>query len=298
MADLHPFLSIVIPTYNREKLITKTLESVKSQTCQDFELIIVDDGSTDNTSLAVKPYLNNSIKYFKKENGERGAARNYGVTQSIGQYVTFLDSDDLLYTNHVEVARQFVNEHSGAKAFHSGYDIVSDTGETLGSQNCSGKNINRELLKGNLLSCIGVFLKREVAIEFPFNENRELSGSEDWELWMRIGCHYDFLCTKKITACMVQHDARSVVNIHHDAIVRRIHLAYDTVTSYPPFIEKYSALSHFVKSHLFLYLSLHLAMSGRSRQSFYFLKKSVRASPFVFFSRKTMGILKVMIGNL
>jgi glycosyltransferase involved in cell wall biosynthesis len=293
-----PFLSIIIPTYNREKMITKTLESIKSQSCQKFELIIVDDGSTDDTALAVEPYISETIKYYKKENGERGVARNYGVAQSAGQYVTFLDSDDLLYPDHIEVAHQFINDHPEVKVFHSGYDIANSSGEILSSQKCAGKNINRELLKGNLLSCIGVFLRKDIATKFQFNENRELSGSEDWELWVRIACHHNFICTEKVTACMIQHNARSVLNINSDAIISRIHLAYDTVTSYPPFLKKYSRLLFYVKSHLFLYLSLHLAMSGDSKRAIYFFKEAVRANPSILFSRKPLGILKVMIGNL
>ena len=97
--------SIIIPTYNRAHLILKTLESVKNQSFVDYELIIVDDGSSDNTKEVVNKFiLDNKLSnwhYFNKVNGERGAARNYGIEKATGLYVTFLDSDDLIYSNHL-----------------------------------------------------------------------------------------------------------------------------------------------------------------------------------------------------
>ena len=102
-----PFFSIIIPTYNRANLISISIESVLKQTFTDFELIIVDDGSTDNTSEVVGNYTDNRIFYYKKVNEERGAARNYGIKKSCGEYVNFLDSDDFFDANHLEVAYNF-----------------------------------------------------------------------------------------------------------------------------------------------------------------------------------------------
>ena len=83
-----PYFSIVIPAYNRAHLISKTLDSVLNQSYENFEVIIVDDGSTDNTEEVVKPYLaDQRFRYYWKSNGERGAARNFGVLKSNGEFV-------------------------------------------------------------------------------------------------------------------------------------------------------------------------------------------------------------------
>ena len=102
--------SVIVPTYNRESFIVKTIQSVLSQTYLNFELIIVDDGSTDNTEQVVKKIQDKRIKYYKKKNAERGAARNHGTNKEKGGYITFLDSDDLLYSKYLEEANSFIKK--------------------------------------------------------------------------------------------------------------------------------------------------------------------------------------------
>src|SRR5258706_16379849 len=98
-----PLFSVIIPTYNRAEFITRTVNSVLSQTYKSFEIIIVDDGSTDNTENILDPLLkqHSNISYLKKNNQERGAARNFGSYHAKGDYVTFLDSADILYPQHL-----------------------------------------------------------------------------------------------------------------------------------------------------------------------------------------------------
>ena len=117
-----PFFSIVIPTYNRAHLIRKTIESVLAQEDQDFEIIVVDDGSEDNTGEVVRAIGDDRVIYHKKNNAERGAARNYGAIRARGRYVTFLDSDDLLYANHLAAARRLINERHEPEILHLGFE--------------------------------------------------------------------------------------------------------------------------------------------------------------------------------
>ena len=95
------FFSIVIPTYNRAKFIDKAIASLLNQKYEDFEVIVVDDGSTDNTEEVVKSFNNNKVKYYKKENQERGAARNYGAKLAKGEYINFFDSGPIGDANSV-----------------------------------------------------------------------------------------------------------------------------------------------------------------------------------------------------
>ena len=91
-----PKVSIIMPVYNVEKYLSKSIESVVSQTLKDIELIIVNDGSTDNSKMIIDQYLTkyNNILYFEKENGGLSSARNYGIKYATGEYIAFLDSDD------------------------------------------------------------------------------------------------------------------------------------------------------------------------------------------------------------
>jgi glycosyltransferase involved in cell wall biosynthesis len=98
------FFSIIIPTYNRAEIVKTAIQSVKAQTYPEWELIVVDDGGSDKTKEVVEAFSDRRIKYFWKENGERGAARNFGVQKARGDYITFLDSDDKFLPNHLEDA--------------------------------------------------------------------------------------------------------------------------------------------------------------------------------------------------
>lgn len=99
-------LSIVTPTYNREGLLKRLYISLLSQSCRDFEWLIIDDGSTDNTDVLVQEFLNTSslnIKYIKKENGGKHTAVNSGIRNSSGEYIFIVDSDDWLPSNSIEL---------------------------------------------------------------------------------------------------------------------------------------------------------------------------------------------------
>jgi GalNAc5-diNAcBac-PP-undecaprenol beta-1,3-glucosyltransferase len=111
------FFSVIIPTYNRAQLILETLETVLAQTYQNFEVIIVDDGSTDNTEQIIqKRYSTDGrVRYFYKENEERGAARNFGIKQAKGDYAVIFDSDDWMHADHLSIIEKCIANHPGSK---------------------------------------------------------------------------------------------------------------------------------------------------------------------------------------
>ena len=109
-----PKISVIIPVYNTEKYIEKCLESLAKQTMQDFEVIIVNDGSTDNSKKVIKDYMKNSnldIRYLEKENGGLASARNYGVERALGKYISFLDSDDYLDKDLYKNLEKYMDEN-------------------------------------------------------------------------------------------------------------------------------------------------------------------------------------------
>jgi len=103
--------SIIVPIYNVEKYLDFCLKSIKEQTFKDFEVIMVDDGSTDNSSDIAKKYVNEQFKYYHKKNGGLSSARNYGVQHATGQYIMFVDSDDYIATNTLEKLDIHINKH-------------------------------------------------------------------------------------------------------------------------------------------------------------------------------------------
>ena len=119
MATAAPSFSVIVPSYNRADIITPTLETILQQEDADFELIVVDDGSHDNTEEVVARLRDPRIRYFRKANGERGAARNYGTRQTRGRYLNFFDSDDEMHPNHPRIVREFVAVTGEVEVLHT-----------------------------------------------------------------------------------------------------------------------------------------------------------------------------------
>src|SRR5215203_5908009 len=102
------FFSVIIPCYNRASMIGKTVKSLQQQAYTSYEIIIVDDGSTDNTEQVVSEIADERTRYHKKQNEERAAARNYGARLAEGYYLNFFDSDDLALSNHLSEAANLI----------------------------------------------------------------------------------------------------------------------------------------------------------------------------------------------
>ncbi|HQI46384.1 MAG TPA: glycosyltransferase [Bacteroidales bacterium] len=131
-----PFFSIIIPTYNRAQFIVPTIKSVLAQTYTDFELIIVDDASTDNTEEIIKSFSDFRIIYLKNEkNLERSTSRNIGIKNAKGTYICFLDSDDRYLDNHLEVLHANINKRKTPIALFlvNAYDLVN---EVINERDC------------------------------------------------------------------------------------------------------------------------------------------------------------------
>ena len=287
--------SIVVPTFNRADLIGATLKTVLAQKYRDFEIIVVDDGSIDNTAEVINNIESDNIKYFYKDNEERAAARNFGIKKALGQYVTFLDSDDILYANHLEVANKIVTTNSSPSFFHIGYEVKDTNGEIIRRVNNREGSLNEQLLYGNSLSCIGVFIRRDIALKHLFNEDRNLSGSEDYELWMRLASRYEIFYSDEITAALIQHEGRSVLGFDKRVLINRIELLMKYLFKDQKFIETYGSKKSIFIAHRYLYLSLHLTMGRYLGDGLMFWWRAFRLYPAILFTRKTAGILKNLV---
>src|SRR5690606_33090966 len=159
--------SIIIPTYNRGRILAKTVSTALSQSYRNFEVIIVDDGSTDDTRSVVESIKDDRVRYFPKVNEERGAARNFGVQKATGDYVCFLDSDDLLYDNHLAVASEFIEKKDSPEVFHLDYEYLRGD-KRIPRESRLPLVLNQGLLEEKKLSSNGVVIRRDVALKHPF----------------------------------------------------------------------------------------------------------------------------------
>jgi glycosyltransferase involved in cell wall biosynthesis len=183
LAD-HPLFSIIVPVYNRAHLISETISSVLSQTYTAFEIIVVDDGSTDDLKKIIETNFGDKekIRYFYIPNGERGAARNFGLKQAAGDFAVFFDSDDLMKTNYLETLHKVITQYPGINllAAKFNYDnngkieirpVLQELAEGWYDQNL--------FLQGSLLACN--YCVRIKNYDYrPFPVDRELASMEDW----------------------------------------------------------------------------------------------------------------------
>lgn len=184
-----PLVSVLIPAYNAEKFVKEALDSAISQTYPNIEVIIVNDGSTDGTAEAVKPYLKDkNVIYFKQPNGGISKARNKGFELSHGDYITFLDADDIYAVSKVEKEVDFLESHPDYGVAYcrvlSFYDEEPEKKYGYGRTMPSG-DIFRDLLRHQFINPGSVMMRREVfASENGFNP--DFRDAEDWDLWRRL----------------------------------------------------------------------------------------------------------------
>jgi len=292
------FFSIIIPTYNRSNFIATTVQSVLNQTYPNFEIIVVDDGSTDNTEEALKKIKDKRVNYYKNNNEERAASRNYGISKAKGDYVTFLDSDDILLSHYFQEAEKLIQKENNPEWIHLKYKITDSLGKILwkSAAKTDNKLLNKQLLLGNFLSCIGVFLRNDIALKNRFNPLRELSGSEDHELWLRIASQYQLKTNKSITAVLIDHDDRSVININEKSLIKRQDIYLDLILSNPMLKSFVFGYESKLKSNSYSYVSLHLALTGKHKKvCVIYLIKAIQENYNMIFNKRFFAIMKHLL---
>jgi Glycosyl transferase family 2 len=288
MSDL--LFSIVIPTYNRAKLISKAITSLLDQNETQFEIIVVDDGSTDNTSDVVLAITDKRIRYFIKDNEERAAARNFGARQAKGKFVGFLDSDDYVYPHHLTIAKKFVEAHPGAKVFHLGYELRDAEGPLLRKVS-QQSGINEHILSGNTLSANGVFVERAFLLQNPFNAERRLSSLEDWELWIRLAGKALFYDVNEITSVVVQHEERSVMSSDIPAIRSKVDVFCKLVAQDKSNQSTFGNKLKKAVGSARTYAALHIAIAGDRKIACQYLLDGLRDDISQIFSKRFVVIL-------
>jgi glycosyltransferase involved in cell wall biosynthesis len=280
--------SIIIPTYNRAQLITKTIDSVLGQTFKDYEIIVIDDKSTDNTYQVLRPYIESqSIRYFLNEqNYERARSRNRGIDEAKGKYISLLDSDDILFPGCLQGASELLSEYPGCSFFHCKCVFINKKNEIIGRQAYSAKgNVFKEIMKGNFLSNIGFFLLTETAKELRYDENPVLTGVEDYDFNIRaIAACGGIKRIDRFDCGLLLHPGRSVLKDEWDFTYRRTMTFMQKQLSADYFRQHYWPYRNILIAHLYLYFTAFLALRKKTRKAVSFLFKAFKSRPAVLFS--------------
>jgi glycosyltransferase involved in cell wall biosynthesis len=197
--SLHqPLVSVIVPTYNYGHLISETLLSIQSQTYENWECLVVDDGSTDNTTAVVSSISRNEsrVKLIRQENKGLAAARNTGIANSAGEYLQFLDADDLIESRKLAGQIEFLEQqedvdivYGDVRYFRTGnpeqlFSPGNENAPWVVPLSAKGKDVVLSLLRNNFMVVSSPLLRRSVVTDVGLFDSG-VKGVEDWDYWLR-----------------------------------------------------------------------------------------------------------------
>ncbi|MGE4545476.1 MAG: glycosyltransferase [Pedobacter sp.] len=227
-----PRCSVIMPAYNVEDFIGEAIESVLRQTVSDWELIVVDDGSTDGTAMIVKRYQDARIRYIYQENAGQSAAQNRGINEIRGAYVSFLDSDDRLQPTAIERLSKALDSAPKACVAYGNAEKIRVTGEAFGKSarpifnpRPSG-DVLHYLVRSNFIVNGGTLLVRVSCINDSGKFRTDLRMQQDWEMWCRLAVVGEFI--------FVGHEPVSDYRIRDGSVAR---IDGSSISSHWPAVE-------------------------------------------------------------
>lgn len=191
-----PLISVIIPIYNQERYLSATLESVMHQTYQNLEIILIDDGSTDGTTLICRKYADQDarIRVITQSNKGPAAARNQGILAAKGEWICLLDADDIMDRERIVKQYAVFKADPTIDVVYTALKLIDQEGLPIGemhSQDYPAENFLAEMLFRNRIPTSSLIMaKRECFADLHYNE--KFSHAEDYELMIRLAHHYRF----------------------------------------------------------------------------------------------------------
>jgi glycosyltransferase involved in cell wall biosynthesis len=195
-----PKVSIIIPAYNAMQYLPETMASVLSQTYQDFEIVLVNDGSSDSIQEWVKTQTISQLRLISQENRGLAGARNTGIREAKGTYIALLDADDLWEPTKLEKQVQVLDLDEEAALVYTWLALIDEQGTLTGRcyKRCEEGNVWKTMLTANLVGCGSVpLIRRTVLDEVGYFDENLKSFVEDWDLWMRMAHQHSFRVVKE-----------------------------------------------------------------------------------------------------
>ena len=214
--NYHTKVTVIIPTYNRAHFIENAIKSILQQTYRDYEIIVVDDGSTDNTGYLIAAY-GNQIRYFYQNHAGAASARNTGIKKSIGKYIAFLDSDDYFCEENLFKKILFLERNLDIGWVFSDWNYVDEFGNYFNKgslhfhyaqKKLSGLIFGELLYKRNFIATPTVIIRRSVLDDIGLFDPMILS-QEEYDLWLRISSKY--------SVCYINEPLVNVI-VHADSL--------------------------------------------------------------------------------
>jgi glycosyltransferase involved in cell wall biosynthesis len=269
-----PKVSVIIPAYNQANFIDKAIESVLRQTYQDFEIIIINDGSKDNTEEIVKNYSDFRIRYICHANNMGvSEARNTGIRASRCDCIALLDSDDEFLPVKLDMQTKLLRNEPSDVGVVCAWSLNMDKKGNYISKRClpkKGGYIFEDLLSTNYMSVTTLLIRRECFEKVGLFDS-SLDGQEDWDMWIRIAKYYKFSLIKIPLAKRRIHPNRISYNLEKKVITaKRI-------------IKKHInelKIRRNIHSRHYLYIGFRLCRIGKTKEGRRYLLKAISLYPF------------------
>jgi len=297
-----PRVSVVITSYNRAKFLPECLESVLSQTFRDFEVLVIDDGSTDNTPDLMRSY-GPPVRYIRQMNQGLPAARNRGIELACGEYIAFLDSDDAFMPYALQMGVEIFDKYPGVGLSYGQMYVINHKGNLMGLRTPyrpkgsfvrSGKEEIKGLIMGNYITGSATMVRSRCFEAVGLFDNTFRQGSEDFEMWIRLAKKHDVAYIDKPLAKYRIH-AQSMSARRDPEEVQWTHtLILESVFNDTELGETYRPLRAKAYYHLYSRLAEIAISKGDKKKSRSYITKALGIYPQVLLGAGALELLYML----
>jgi glycosyltransferase involved in cell wall biosynthesis len=284
-----PKVSVVIPAYNAMTYLPKTLDSVLQQTCTDFEVLIVNDGSTDEIAAWFATVTDDRVRLISQANQGLPGARNTGITEAKGEYIAFLDADDLWAPTKLEQQVQCLDAKPEVGLVYAWTLLIDRHGNSTGTVTAAQVegNVWEKLLLGDVVGSGSAAMVRRSCFDRVGLFDRELTSIEDCDMWVRIAAEYPFAVIKEVLVYYRQHP--SGMSRNYDRMAQNSRLKIDKNFERVPLEILY--LRPRAYGHAFLWLAWKIMSDGGAvDRANHYARQAVLHYPQIRYSAKFLRL--------
>lgn len=274
-------VSIIIPAYNAARYISETIKSVLAQTHVDFEILVVDDGSSDNTEEIVKLIDDERIKYFKQKNSGQASARNKGISESSGEFIAFIDADDLWNPQKLEEQLKVFSSNDIGLSY-TGRRFIDSHSHKTGAEEPARINADlKDLIFNNFITCSSVVVRSEILKKHNFFFRDQRQGVEDWDLWLRLALVSKFAAVSKPLTSYRIHPEN--ISKNSELMLRSYRVTMKDLKSdleTKKLFKAYNSIWHKGYAYRLLGIAREYLLNGDKKSSRELIKESFKRNPF------------------
>jgi len=296
-----PLVSVIIPAFNAERTILSTVHSIQQQTISDFELVVINDGSTDKTLEFLDSIDDSRLKVFSYPNGGLPTARNRGISKATGEFITFIDADDQWTPDKLASQLAALEQHPEAGVAYSWTTYIDENDQFLhtGDPLVYEGNVYPKLLIRNFISNGSNMLIRRQLVEEVGEFDPTLKSAEDWDYYIRLAAisHFRVIPKYQILYRRSSHSMTSKVDVMEKYLLAVIHKSFQSAPAELQFLKNQSlAVNYRFLTHLCM---THSPDSDDLKQASSKLYKAVLLYPKLLLDRDLQGLaLKIGLKRL